>query len=215
MSARPLTLETCAAGKASQQWRAFKGTNCSDGRCLLRRIARGSGDDDPAALCIDIADYATKKGSRVDVYPCASDRIRQNENWAVQGSAIASTQPSTPFCLGITLGTGASAHAQLTDCTAEEAQFTIGFSNRPKMEAGTIKQKNGKGLCLAVAAAAPTPPPGPSSRGVSCEYCTSIFLFQLVKTGPGELCLGCTTYHCFAEFCRTSQCALVLLQTNR
>ena len=132
-----VTLEKCS-GAANQSWGFL-----SDGK----RIASGP-------RCLDIDNYGTKQGNQVWAYPCGSHAVKQNENWELKGSTIASLQPATPFCLGAK-GVAAGAGAILDSCTASSASLTAGFTKATGSK-GTLVQKS-SGLCFTVSTGA-TPP---------------------------------------------------------
>ena len=91
--AASISLEACAPGDTRQAW-AFE----ADGRSIAS-----------VGKCMDIQNYATAQGSRVYAYPCAGTGVQENEAWSVSkdGTTIASLQPNTPFCVGVSASVNA------------------------------------------------------------------------------------------------------------
>jgi len=87
-----IQLQKCVPGSITQTW-SFE----SDGQSIASN-----------GQCIDIENYRTQQGSPVWAYTCGGGRVQKNEFWALKDGTIASLQPNTPFCLGVSI---APAHA--------------------------------------------------------------------------------------------------------
>jgi hypothetical protein len=135
-ASRTVALEKCAAGNAAQEWGFLKEKAGS----TKHQIASGT-------HCLDISNYGTKQGSKIQAYQCDNPQIKDNENWGLNpNGTLSSLQPNTPFCIGAR-GTTAGSGVQLDDCGATLASFKVGFT--ASSGTGTIVQKV-SGLCLTV-----------------------------------------------------------------
>ena len=139
----PLKLTSCT-GAANQQFGYRNEDDGNETGIALTGIQS-------LGFCLDVYHSGTKAGTDVLGWPCSYGGP-PSQFWFVRGQTIASKQARTPLCLGIVDGAGA-----LADCTAPEAQFSIGLTPEAP---GTIVHR-GTGSCLTMFGPVPPVPPSP------------------------------------------------------
>eukprot|EP01052_Picozoa_sp_SAG31_P029482 SAG31_NODE_2935_length_4895_cov_5.362177_3_plen_295_part_00 len=82
-----VTLQKCIPDASNQTWGFLpNGKSIASGR-----------------RCLDINNYGTKQGSGIWAYPCGGNAVKQNENWAVKGTATSSLLLTAPYCSSLLL----------------------------------------------------------------------------------------------------------------